>query len=161
MTTLVIAHSHVQLHYNTQAEKQEMVARPQARQNVGRCMDGETYSKSAHVNDLGFAWTGPPCCMDRLVPLFAWTGPPCCMDRLVPLFAWTGPPCCMDRLVPLFAWTGPPCCMDRLVPLYAWTGPPPCSYGFSARRFYLACTHCTIPTSALVFGGNIFTHPLY
>ena len=35
----------------------------------------KTYSKSAHVNDLGFAWTGPPCCMDRLVPLFAWTGP--------------------------------------------------------------------------------------
>ena len=27
----------------------------------------KTYSKSAHVNDLGFAWTGPPCCMDRLV----------------------------------------------------------------------------------------------
>ena len=24
----------------------------------------KTYSKSAHVNDLGFAWTGPPCCMD-------------------------------------------------------------------------------------------------
>ena len=67
----------------------------------------KTYSKSAHANDLGFAWTGPPCCMDRLAPLFAWTGPPLC------------------------------------------------SYGFFARWFYLAGTHCTIPTSALVFGGNI------
>ena len=39
----------------------------------------KTYSKSAHVNDLGFAWTGPhPCCMDRLAPLFAWTCPPPC-----------------------------------------------------------------------------------
>ena len=38
----------------------------------------KTYSKSAHVNDLGFAWTGPPCCMDRLAPLFAWTSPPTC-----------------------------------------------------------------------------------
>ena len=29
----------------------------------------KTYSKSAHVNDLGFAWTGPPsCCMDRPAP---------------------------------------------------------------------------------------------
>ena len=28
----------------------------------------KTYSKSAHVNDLGFAWTSPPCCMDRLPP---------------------------------------------------------------------------------------------
>ena len=27
------------------------------------------YSKSVHVNDLGFAWTGPPpCCTDRLPP---------------------------------------------------------------------------------------------
>ena len=33
--------------------------------NVGMV---KTYSKSAHVNDLGFAWTGPPCCMDRLAP---------------------------------------------------------------------------------------------
>ena len=33
--------------------------------------DGEMYSKSAHVSDLVFAWTGPPCCMDRLPPLFA------------------------------------------------------------------------------------------
>ena len=42
----------------------------------------KTYSKSAHVNDLGFAWTGPPpCCMDRLPPLFAWTSaPPCSYD---------------------------------------------------------------------------------
>ena len=71
----------------------------------------KTYLKSAHVNDLGFAWTGPPCCMDRLPPLFAWTGP------------------------------------------------PPCSYGFSARRFYLACTHCTIPTSALVL-EETFLHTL-
>ena len=38
----------------------------------------KTYSKSAHVNDLGFAWTGPPCCMDRLAPLFAWTSAPPC-----------------------------------------------------------------------------------
>ena len=75
----------------------------------------KTYSKSVHVNDLGFVWTGPPCCMDRLAPLFAWTGPP----------------------------------------------PRPCSYGYSARWFYLAGTHCTIPTSALVFGGNIFTHPCF
>ena len=76
--------------------------------NVGMV---KTYSKSAHVNDLGFTWTGPPCCMDRLAPLFAWTGP------------------------------------------------PPCSYVFFARWYYLAGTHCTIPTSALVFGGNIFTLP--
>ena len=44
----------------------------------------KTYSKSAHVNDLGFAWTGPPCCLDRLPPpppLFAWTNsPPCSYD---------------------------------------------------------------------------------
>ena len=74
----------------------------------------KTYSKSAHVNDLGFAWTGTT-----------------------------------------------PCCMDRLAPFFAWTGPTHCSYGFSARWFllYLAGTHCTIPTSALVFEGNIFTHP--
>ena len=51
---------------------------------------------------------------------------------------------------------------DSPPPLFAWTGPPPCYYGFSARWFlpYLAGTHCTILTSALVFGGNIFTHPL-
>ena len=28
------------------------------------------------LNDRGFAWTSPPCCMDWLAPLFAWTGPP-------------------------------------------------------------------------------------
>ena len=63
-------------------------------------------------------------------------------------FVWTGPPpCCMDRLAP-------PLCMDRphiLVPTVFLPG------GFP----YLACTHCTIPTSALVFGGNIFTHPYH
>ena len=37
MAALVIAHSHVQLHYNMQG----MVARPQAGQNVGRCRDGD------------------------------------------------------------------------------------------------------------------------
>ena len=37
------------------------------------------YSKSAHVNDLGFVWTGPPpCCMDQLPPP---PPPPLCMDR--------------------------------------------------------------------------------
>ena len=59
MATLVIAHSHVQLHYNTQAEKQGMVARLQKRSkmlpDVGMV---KMYSKSVHVNDLGFAWTG-------------------------------------------------------------------------------------------------------
>ena len=31
----------------------------------------KTYSKSAHVNDLGFAWTEPPpCCMDWPSSLF-------------------------------------------------------------------------------------------
>ena len=29
---------------------------------------GKTYSKSVQVNDLGFAWTSPSCCMDRLAP---------------------------------------------------------------------------------------------
>ena len=39
----------------------------------------KTYSKSAHVNDLGFAWIGPPpCCMDQLTLLFAWTSAPPC-----------------------------------------------------------------------------------
>ena len=38
----------------------------------------KTYSKSAEVNDLGFEWTGPPCCMDRLAPL--------CMDQPSSLF---------------------------------------------------------------------------
>ena len=36
------------------------------------------YSKSAHVNDLGFAWTGPPCCMDWLPP-----HPPLCCSGVV------------------------------------------------------------------------------
>ena len=78
MATLVIAHSHVQLHYNTQAEIQRMVARPHMRQMLADVGMVKTYSKSAHVNDLGFAWTDPPFCMDRLAPLFAWTGPPPC-----------------------------------------------------------------------------------
>ena len=54
-------------------------------------------------------------------------------------------------------------CRDRLVPLFAWTDPLPCSYVFFPPGG-LPCpseTHCTIPTSALVFEGNIFTHPLY
>ena len=71
MATLVIAHSHVHLHYNTQVEKQEQDHKMSA--DVGMV---KMYSKSAHVNDLGFAWTSPPCCMDQLAPLFAWTGPP-------------------------------------------------------------------------------------
>ena len=56
----------------------------------------KTYSKSAHVNDLGFVWTSPPC-----------------------------------------------------------------YYVFFRQVVlpYLAGTHCTIFTSALVFGGNIVTHP--
>ena len=45
VATLVIARSHVQLHYNTQAEKQGTVARLQAQQNVGRCRDGENIFK--------------------------------------------------------------------------------------------------------------------
>ena len=45
MAALVIALSHVQLHYNMQAEKQGMVARPQEGQNVGRCRDGENVFK--------------------------------------------------------------------------------------------------------------------
>ena len=75
----------------------------------------KTYSKPAHDNDLGFAWTGPP-----------------------------------------------PCSMNRLAPLFAWTSSPPCSYGFRQVVLpYLASTHCTIPTSALVIGGNIFTNPCF
>ena len=73
MATLVIAHSHVRLHYNTQAEKRDGSKSGKMLADVGM---GKTYSKSAHVNDLGFAWTSPPCCMNRLAPLFAWTGPP-------------------------------------------------------------------------------------
>ena len=45
VATLVIAHAHVQLYYNTQAEKQGIVAKPQARQNVGRCRDDENVFK--------------------------------------------------------------------------------------------------------------------
>ena len=54
--------------------------------------------------------------------------------------------------------------------LVAWTGWSHSLHGpalllvptfFSARWFYLAGTHCTIPTSALLFGGNIFTHPCF
>ena len=66
----------------------------------------QMYSKSANVNDLGFAWTGWPSSLH---------GP----ALLVPTF---------------FLPAGLPC-------------PPE--------------THCTIPTSALVFGGNIFTHPYF
>ena len=45
-------------------------------------------------------------------------------------------------------------------PLFAWTGPPPCSYVFSTKWFAMPSeTHRTIPTSALDYGGNIFTHP--
>ena len=81
----------------------------------------KTYSKSAHVNDLGFVWSGPPCCMDQLPP------PPPPPPR----------PLCMDRPSSL------------LIRFFRQVVLP-----------YLAGTHCTIPTSALVFGGNIFTHPL-
>ena len=45
----------------------------------------KTYSKSVHVNDLGFAWTGPPCCMDRLPPPPP-PPPPLCMDQRSSLF---------------------------------------------------------------------------
>ena len=51
---------------------------------------------------------------------------------------------------------------------FAWTGWPPSLPSSLFLRFfrqvvlpYLAGTHCTIPTSALVFGENIFTHPLF
>ena len=68
MATLVIAHSHVQLHYNMQAEKQGMVARSQLQQILADVGMVKTYSKSAHVNDLGFAWTGPPPCFCGFPP---------------------------------------------------------------------------------------------
>ena len=45
VAALAMAHSHVQLHYNTQVEKQGMVARLQAWQNAGRCRDGENVFK--------------------------------------------------------------------------------------------------------------------
>ena len=76
------------------------------------------YSKSVHVNDLGFAWTGPP---------------PCCTDRLPPPPPPPPPPPCMDRPFSLFLQ------FFRQVVLP-----------------YLAGTHCTIPTSALVYGGIIY-----
>ena len=48
-------------------------------------------------------------------------------------------------------------------PPLAWTGPPPCFYNFSARWFAMPFSdtlhHAT--ASALVFGGNIFTHPCF
>ena len=37
----------------------------------------QMYSKSANVNDLGFAWTG---CW---APLFACTGPPLCLQQRI------------------------------------------------------------------------------
>ena len=53
-----------------------------------------------------------------------------------------------------FAWTGWPSSLHGpallLVPMFFPPGGLPCP----------SETHCTIPTSALVFGGNIFTHPL-
>ena len=89
----------------------------------------KTYSKSAHVNDLGFAWTGPP---------------PCCMDRLAP--SLHGP------ALLLVVWTGWPSSLYGPALLFVPTVFPPGGFAI------LASTHCTIPTSALVFGGNIFTH---
>ena len=66
----------------------------------------QMYSKSANVNDLGFAWTGYSSFLHGLA-------------LLVPTFFLPG---------------GLPCPSEA---------------------------HCIIPTSALVFGGNIFTHPCY
>ena len=48
---------------------------------------------------------------------------------------------------------GPPLCMDRPSSLFL-------RFFCQVVLPYLAGTHCTIPTSALVFGGNIFT-PLF
>ena len=52
-----------------------------------------------------------------------------------------------------FAWTGWPSSLHGpallLVPTVFLPDGLPCP----------SETHCTIPTSALVFGGNIFTHP--
>ena len=55
-----------------------------------------------------------------------------------------------------FAWTGWPPSLHRLalhlVPTFFFLpGGLPCS----------SEAHCTIPTFALVFGGNIFTHPCF
>ena len=47
----------------------------------------------------------------------------------------------------------PPLCMDRPSSLLL-------RFFRQVVLPYLAGTHCTILTSALVFGGNIFTHPL-
>ena len=53
--------------------------------------------------------------------------------------------------------------------VFAWTGWPPATHGpaLLVPAVFppggLPCpskTHCTIPTSALVFGGSIFTQPL-
>ena len=53
-----------------------------------------------------------------------------------------------------FACTGcPPLCMDRPSSLFLQF--------FRQVVCYALETHCTIPTSVLVFGGNIFTHPCF
>ena len=63
----------------------------------------KTYSKSAHVNDLGFAWTGPPpCCMDQLAPLFAWTGPPPCSYIFSARWFYLAGTHCTSLHLPLF-----------------------------------------------------------
>ena len=49
---------------------------------------------------------------------------------------------------------GPSLCMDRPSSLFL-------PFFHQVVLPYLAGTHCTIPTSAVVSGGNIFTHPLY
>ena len=55
----------------------------------------------------------------------------------------------------LHGQAGPPLCMDRPSSLFLWFF---CQVVCHALR---SETHCTIPTSALVFGGNIFTHPCF
>ena len=67
----------------------------------------QMYSKSANVNDLGFAWTGWPSSLHGPTLL--------------------------------------------LVPTVFLPGGLPCP----------SETHCTIPTSSFVFGGNIFTHTCF
>ena len=48
-----------------------MVARLQARQNVGRCRDGENVFKVSACNDLGLHGpAGPTLCMDQPPPCF-------------------------------------------------------------------------------------------
>ena len=42
---LLHTHMYNSMHYNTRADKQGMVVRPQAWQNVGRCRDGENVFK--------------------------------------------------------------------------------------------------------------------